>query len=206
MSDRSTDQPTDHGDRPSGDHRPTTTDHAPVPIEEAAARLGITVNAVRQRIKRGTVEGYKTPAGWVVVVDRPATDHAATNHATRATNQRPTTTDQAGSVDLAPLAVVIADLTRENRQLAEAAAIWQVRAMQAEEQLKQLTAGGDTRTDASGAAQEPHHATEGVEPVLTEDRPLRGPSAPIGPPAWRTTTTAGAKRTPWWRRWWERWQ
>ncbi len=85
-----------------------------MPIEEAAARLGITVNAVRQRIKRGTVEGYKTPAGWVVVVDRPTTDQGPTDH-------RPTTTDQAGNMDLAPLTAVIADLTRENRQLAEVA-------------------------------------------------------------------------------------
>ncbi len=156
MSDQPTNRPTNHddqGDRPAGDHRPTMTDHAPVPIEEAAARLGITVNAVRQRIKRGTVEGYKTPAGWVVVVERP-TDRptTATDHTTRPTNQRPTTTDQTGNVDLAPLAAVIADLTRENRQLAEAAAIWQIRAVQAEERLKQLTAGDDTPTDASQAS------------------------------------------------------
>ncbi len=189
MSGRPTNRPTNHddqGDRPAGDHRPTTTDHAPVPIEEAAARLGITVNAVRQRIKRGTVEGYKTPAGWVVVVERPTTDQGptdqptiATDHTTRPTNQRPTTTDQAGNVDLAPLAAVIADLTRENRQLAEAAAIWQVRAVQAEERLKQLTAGGDTPTDA----------------------PQASPFAPgEAEPAERAPDTSSS----WWASWWRR--
>ena len=139
-----TDQPTDQGDRPPGDHRPTTGDHAPVPSEAAATRLGITVNAVRQRVKRGTIEGYKTPAGWVVVVDRPTTDRPPTSATDQPTNQRPTTTDQAPTVDLAPLAAVISDLTRENRQLAEAATAWQVRAMQAEERLTQLTAGAST--------------------------------------------------------------
>ena len=95
---------------------------------------------------------------------------------------RPTTaTGQAGSVDLAPLAAVIADLTRENRPLAEPAAVWQVRAMQAEEPLKQLTAGQDVTPPAS------QHEVEQVESKLVEDRPLRGPGAPIGPPAWRTT-------------------
>ncbi|MDP9357723.1 MAG: sigma-70 region 4 domain-containing protein [Chloroflexota bacterium] len=190
MSDQPTNQrPTDHSgqsDRPAGNHRPITTDPAPVPIEEAAARLGITVNAVRQRIKRGTVEGYKTPAGWVVVVEQPTTDQGPTDrptrsadHTTRPTSQRPTTTDQAGNVDLAPLAAVIADLTRENRQLAEAAAIWQVRAVQAEERLKQLTAGDDTPADAPSAAQEPQH---GAHPVET---------APDASPSWWAS---------WWRR------
>jgi len=146
-----TDRPTDQDDRPPVDHRPTTADHAPVPIEAAATRLGITVNAVRQRVKRGTLEGYKTPAGWVVVVDRPTTDRPPTTatdqrptSGDQPTNQRPTTTDQAPTVDLAPLAAVISDLTRENRQLAEAATAWQVRAMQAEERLTQLTAGAST--------------------------------------------------------------
>ncbi|MDP9471959.1 MAG: sigma-70 region 4 domain-containing protein [Chloroflexota bacterium] len=180
MSDQPTNHPpTDHSDqsnRPAGDHRPTTADPAPVPIEEAAARLGITVNAVRQRIKRGTVEGYKTPAGWVVVVERPT---IATDHTTRPTKPRPTTTDQAGNVDLAPLAAVIADLTRENRQLAEAAAIWQVRAVQAEERLKQLTAGSDTRADAPQGS-------------------------PFAPGEARRVEAASDTSASWWRFWWRR--
>ena len=42
---------------------------------------------------------------------------------------------------------MISDLTRENRQLAEAATAWQVRAMQAEERLMQLTAGARADDD-----------------------------------------------------------
>jgi hypothetical protein len=177
-----TDQPTDQSDRPPGVHRPTTVGHAPVPIEAAADRLGITVNAVRQRIKRGTIEGYKTPAGWVVVIDRPTTDRPATEPTEptdQPTNQRPTTTDQAPPVDLAPLAAVISDLTRENRQLAEAATAWQIRAMQAEERLTQLTAGHDGDGDAPDAPPAAPGATETPEP-----KPI---------------TSA-----PWWRRWMRR--
>ena len=42
-----------------------------VPIAEAAARLGITVDAVRKRIQRGTLTGQKTDTGWTVVWTEP---------------------------------------------------------------------------------------------------------------------------------------
>ncbi len=42
-----------------------------VPIAEAAARLGITVDAVRKRIQRGKLTGHKTDNGWTVVWIEP---------------------------------------------------------------------------------------------------------------------------------------
>ncbi len=42
--------------------------------------------------------------------------------------------------------------------------------------------------------------SEPVEPAASQGPLLREPSAPIGPPAWRTAATAGARRVPWWRR------
>ena len=86
---------TDHTDRPDQppdqqptDQRPTATDQepAPVTIDEAAAVLGITANAVRQRLKRGTLAGEKTLRGWVVWLptDQPTTEPVVTDH-------RPTT-------------------------------------------------------------------------------------------------------------------
>ncbi len=108
---------TDHDDRPTD--RPWT-DHGPVSLEEAAERLGVTVNAVRQRLKRGTLNGHKTPDGWVVVwppakptdhgptidaawsaTDRPTSDHRPTD---QPTNGRPTAdraTDHAPAPDAA---------------------------------------------------------------------------------------------------------
>ena len=37
-----------------------------VPIAEAAARLGISADAVRKRIQRGKLIGHKTDEGWTV--------------------------------------------------------------------------------------------------------------------------------------------
>ncbi len=37
-----------------------------IPITEAAARLGISADAVRKRIQRGKLTGHKTDTGWTV--------------------------------------------------------------------------------------------------------------------------------------------
>src|SRR5262245_48738837 len=54
-----------------------------VPLVEAAALLGMTPEAVRQRVKRGkTLRGTRRPDGWYVAVDQSrliVTDHA-TDH------------------------------------------------------------------------------------------------------------------------------
>lgn len=131
-----TDRPTDHN---PGTDQPPTNPAAMVPIKEAAARLGISVNAVRQRIKRRTLLGVRTGAGWMVATDpattaagcQPDTDQPPTDH-------RPQPTDQA---DIAPLVGLVADLTRENRELAAAAAVWQERARTLEVRLQALDAG-----------------------------------------------------------------
>src|SRR5438445_12175484 len=54
-----------------------------VPLVEAAAILGMTPEAVRQRVKRGkTLRGTRRPDGWYVDVDqsRLVTQSAATDH------------------------------------------------------------------------------------------------------------------------------
>jgi hypothetical protein len=138
----------DHdNDRPP-DHEPATdqetTDQRPVSLEEAAERLGITVNAVRQRLKRGTLQGKKTPAGWVVVVP---TNLATTTDHGRSVSDQPSTTGRSATnrppdqASIAPLAELIAELTRENRDLAAAAALWQERARFLGERLQALEAG-----------------------------------------------------------------
>jgi len=73
-----------------------------------------------------------TRAGPAAVLVEPAVPLAVLGAAQEAVPRGP---------DLAPLAEVISDLTRENRQLAEAAAVWQLRALQAEDRLKALEAG-----------------------------------------------------------------
>jgi hypothetical protein len=127
------------------------TNYEQVSLEEAALRLGITVNAVRQRLKRGTLIGVKTPDGWLVDW-RPTTNEAdsrsSANQPTITGGHRPTTTDHAAIEAIG----VLRDLLTEERtalaeerakieRLVEATTYWQSRANQAEEELKQLTAG-----------------------------------------------------------------
>ncbi len=149
-----TDHPTDHtlaSDQPPTDHAGGTD---MLPIAEAALRRGVTVNALRQRIKRGTVHAVKTDAGWLVATDhRPPAPGHSTDHRPTTTDHRPTTIEPAG---LAPLAAMVADLARENRDLAAAAAVWQERARVLEDRLLALSAGDPsgepsrTRSDAPG--------------------------------------------------------
>jgi len=168
MNDQPTDHPNDQmvdADQPATD-QPTTP--ALVSLENAADTLGITVNAVRQRIKRGTLTGIKTEAGWLVDMvvtdqesgtDRPTT--RPTNHTSSATDHRPT-------IDLAPLVSHIATLEEQVQRLTEASTIWQVRARQAEEQLKQLTAGNVVPENALEAVESPQ--TNEAEPQGFWDR------------------------------------
>jgi len=182
-----TDRPTDRPHRPTDpvatDQRPTTDhapDPAPVTVEAAAIALGVTANAVRQRMKRGTLSGEKTAGGWVVwlptdqvttpLVGRSVADQPPTPD--RPTTDRPRPTSAVG-VDLAPLAELIERQGDEIGRLREAAAIWQVRAMQAEDRLKQITAGEVASQDAAEAT----------------------PAPPV------TVSDPATRPAPWWRFW-----
>ncbi len=169
-----------------------------VPIAEAAERLGLSTEAVRKRIQRGTLAGHKHEGAWFVLLDPMAgrqDDQAVIRPAvqTETAGRQDTTLEAAGqevpqrspagepaAVDLGPLAELIERQGTEIRQLAEAAAVWQVRALQAEERLKQLTAGDDTPTDAPHAAPEPHHEAQ---------------------PASAAADASAPAHAPWWRRW-----
>lgn len=151
-------------------------------IADAARLLGVSENAVRKRIRRGTLPAYKEGDRWLVAIpttpattglvgDYPsATTDLAADQAAPATGQA---TDLAAAIT--PLAALIERLTAENRELAEAATVWQVRARHLEEQMKQLTAG----QDAPQASPAVHHATKATDAT---------PDASV----------------PWWK-FWERW-
>jgi hypothetical protein len=76
--------------------------------------------------------------------DRTPTEHVATD---ATGNPLPCVTTP--TVDLEPLAQLIREQGRELQQLRESNAVWQFRAMQAEEQLKQLTATSESANDES---------------------------------------------------------
>jgi len=132
---------------------------ATVGVVEAAHLLGTTTDAVRARLRRGTLQGHKVEGKWQVVMPAPTVDQQdATEHRQDATADRQDgqqSGDRMPTVDLAPLADLIERQAKELADLREAAAIWQVRARQAEEQLKALTAGEidpETASEAAGAS------------------------------------------------------
>ncbi len=174
------DQPTN---QPPGDVDQPPTDLPVAPLtftlEEAASALGISVNVVRQRIKRGTLVGIKTEAGWLVDMvatnQHPTTDRPSTSATNQTTNHGSQQTDHQPTIDLAPLVDHIATLEDQVQRLTEATTMWQIRARQAEEQLKALSAGtSETNTD-----QEPGGIDPEQPQVLQESDP-----APMGLVAW----------------------
>lgn len=59
-----------------------STDPSGIPLREAARRLDTSVDAIRKRIKRGSVQAFKDEAGhWYVILDsnQDATSHTSTS-------------------------------------------------------------------------------------------------------------------------------
>ncbi|MDP9474075.1 MAG: helix-turn-helix domain-containing protein [Chloroflexota bacterium] len=183
-------EPTMSLDRPP-DYQP---DHQPdqeatsLTIGQAARTLGVSENAVRQRIKRRSLPAAKVEGVWRVWLpdqeERPGgdhePDHPRDHEGDYQGNQEPTT----ASVAVSPAARAQLEAVRDEwlQPLVD-----QLRS--AERTIGRLEAERDALAvevarlkatqDAAVAAQEPHHAAETTEP------------------------TADAS-TPWWK-FWERW-
>jgi len=147
-------------------------------VPEVARVLGISERAVRKRITAGTLDAHKEGNAWVVLLSSTTGAVPAAPAAPGAVPERGT---EGGTVDVAPLAELLADVTRRNEELAAAAALWQYRAMQAEERLAQLEAG----PIAGDVEDAPQDANTG---------PLRGDQGEV----------ASDPRQSAWRRWWRR--
>jgi len=174
---------TDHPDRTPTDaqqegrqdtDRPDVTrQDATVGVVEAAHLLGTTTDAVRARLRRGTLQGHKVDGEWHVVVPAPTVGQQdATEHQHNATVDRQDTQRSGArtpTVDLAPLTDLIDDLTRRNADLSAAAAMWQTRAAHLENELKQLTAG---TTDLDTEPEPNTVDTEGPQ-LLQESAPAQ---------------------------------
>jgi hypothetical protein len=133
---------------PTGEQQDTTVENdrpdvtrqdATVGVVEAAHLLGTTTDAVRARLRRGTLQGHKVNGEWQVIIPAPTVGQQdATERQQDATGN----TDRiATTIDLAPLVDHIAGLERQVQQLTEAATGWQIRARQAEDRLEALTTG-----------------------------------------------------------------
>lgn len=143
-------------DSPDGTRQDATV--APtVTVPEAARILNVSTDAVRSRLRRGTLPGMKVASEWHVPLtalhDTRQGAQPSPTGAQQDTSegQQDATVDRqegrreadrtATVVDVAPLAGLIDDLTRRNADLAAAAAMWQTRAAHLEDRLKQLSAG-----------------------------------------------------------------
>lgn len=107
-------------------------------VPETARLLGISERAVRKRITAGTLEAHKEGNAWVVLL--PSTTEAVPA-APAAPGAVPSAVPEGGTVDLASMAELIGQLTRDNQELAAAAALWQERARFLGERLQALEAG-----------------------------------------------------------------
>ncbi len=134
-----------------------TRQDATVTVFEAARILGVSTDAVRSRLRRGTLKGEKIESEWHIRLSDlhgtrqdgqpspPGPRQDATDSQQDATVDR-----QAGQqepdrtptvVDLAPLTDLIERQAQELQRLTEAATMWQMRARQFEERLQALTVG-----------------------------------------------------------------
>ena len=79
-------------ERPETDRAPTGdqpgSDRSAVTVAEAAVLLGLSTDAIRSRLNRGTLDGRKDAGGWVVLLPRPA----ATVDQPSPTGQQPSAT------------------------------------------------------------------------------------------------------------------
>lgn len=166
-------------DQHDTDRPDVTRQDATVVVVEAAHLLGTTTDAVRARLRRGTLQGHKVDGEWQVIMPEPTVGQQdVTEHQQDATADQQDARqsgDRIPTVDLAPLTTLIDDLTRRNADLAAAAAMWQTRAAHLENQLLQLTAG----TTDSDTEPEPNTVDAEGPQLLQESDPV-----PTGLLAW----------------------
>lgn len=184
----------------AGTGEPTEAPGEYITVREAAARMGLSERGVRKRLEAGTLAGERTPAGWRIPAAAAVPDAgtASRREAGGTSSARRAGTGTAAApgpgmapapVDLAPLAAIIERQAAEVQRLTEAATVWQLRAIRAEERLQAIEANassaaetaadtpGGPRASASGAdgpdtGRADHGAQAGVWAALR--RWLRG--------------------------------
>jgi hypothetical protein len=184
--------------RPVTTGQPTAHDRTrpdALPAHEAARRLGITTEAIRKRIARGSLEGWRRGRRWFVVIpdvtgpedETPRPD--ATAHPAPAVRSRPDTPPDATAHDRTPNESQ-PDQGTDGGELALLREVVGVLRDELEarrrevQQLHTLLAQAQARIGALPAPTEPSGPLEDASPLADPD--------PV-PPA--------ADRRPWWRFW-----
>jgi hypothetical protein len=153
-----------------------------VPIAEAAARLGLSQEAARKRIQRGTLQGVKHGREWFVVLpagdgsERPDASETVRTAAGQASGHEDGTTT-------AVLQAQVESLTRENERLAAALERSQdslQRSQQGEAELRRLLAAEQQKqlpAPLEVAASMPLEAPESHESAPVDVAPVQTPAA-----------------------------
>ncbi|MDP9355693.1 MAG: hypothetical protein M3R02_10520 [Chloroflexota bacterium] len=193
-----------------------------VPLHEAAELLGVTVELLRKRAQRKTIPAYKVDGRWYVVLEGlqdvqdmrlpgPVQDRTGgpgqdvqDHPPPPASTVSPAARSQLEAIRdewLRPLVDRIGELEREAGRLQAERDALAAQVADDRRMADQLVNVLQAERDALQAEVERLRVrSEPVEPAASQGPLLREPSAPIGPPAWRTAATAGARRVPWWRR------
>ena len=176
---------------------------------EAAVELGVSERTVRRAIQRGEIAATKragsfqiTPSALEHYRQRETGQHTLSRAATSDSHAaaQDTKAKRAAAPDAGHVAgdasVVLRELLAEERRksdaLLEASLIWQTRAMQLEQRLKELEAGpitSEPKVDVASMLQDANSA------------PLRGDRAEVAPDPMPHASDSLALV---WRRWWRR--
>lgn len=174
-------------------------------IAEAAAQLGVSVDTIRRRVKRGELqaEQVQTERGplWRVMLDGPPGVHSAPSTTVPSTPGMPSNPAvHAMQPERPELLKSLEMLERAQSDVvakAEAAAMWQTRAellaLQVQQRDRELA---DVR-DELRMLRAPEQA---AQEATSQDRPFFGDSEGVAVESTQTPTTHRNGR-PWWRLW-----
>ncbi len=161
-------------------------------IRDAADRAGVTEKTVRRWIKSGRLHAVKLGGQYRITVADLETARAASDvHDVQVTSTQRLDTghdspsvdmssrpdngqgrQQAQPLDLGPLVDHIASLESQVQQLTEVSTMWQFRAHQLEERLKQLSAGEIVPQTAPGPPGLPQTSDTGLRGLWARVRRL----------------------------------
>jgi len=162
-------------------------------IADAARRLGVSENAIRQRIKRETITAAKVDGVWQVFVGDHEPDHQPTLRATI------TPTGRDYQADHEPIEAVYRVTPAEIEQAVERTAVTYAADMRAmfdevgQLYRAQLAAKDETIAELRRRAEATESRVSALEAQQTES-PTQATSAP-------QTATDAATETPWWAFW-----
>ena len=174
-----------------------------ISLADAAATLGLSIHAVRRRVRQGTLPARRVQTrygpAWMVQLDGACDARATVASPSRDPDAHPgaTVTDEWIAGDLMAL---VREQQAELLRRTEAATAWQVRAEVLAAQLDQARAelrALQAPHDAPESPIAPHLSADPGEPTTEPSDPRPEPPPPLAPDPLPPKSNG---RQPWWRR------